>query len=774
LIHISAIEDIIKTIPSTTSLDEQVPRCLSELRSSFKKLVVKPTDGRKDDSSFTNPSLSRAVTSSYRVKNLRSVNRRAKDAKGPLRAGMLGAVNTAPPLEDFYARTSETPIYVRFPATISLLESALNKLSRIRREKRLDALIHAILSWKQFTTNARQEERVAKGLNVLAKINLSRTMEKVRTRVWPVWREMGRITAAQSARRSDGGRVDHNESGDSLIQKSFEASGAVSMLLGLAESHQFTPHRIEQQLHPVDEPLFEESPVNPYVNHRMRGHRGDFGRDSGSDWDTESNSPSPLKLSRVNGQPSAGAGSASVVVRAVGVSVHSAVPITGNQLKVPIVVPSRAPPPPPLYESPERPELMNSFYSTGSFSAMKSPRLRPIQDKGSAKSSSGKGAGSVSKFTAKSPAKALQSAGDTETNFHTLAASIVSSFDPDDPSTFPRAQFEPKLNSQSGSRATRSGSGGDEGRRSNFPSKKSDGEQNRNMGTGLVTITELFEPEQGNNQEGGHWKSDVNECVLCNRMFHGYGNNPEPCANSEDGDCCDDCNKTKVIPTRMRGNGTDNFTLSGSRPELPVSVMRTVSEVGQEFDGNGNSSPRAPVVEQNKKEQGKIGSGGPDLEMLVGGEMEWLSRGSMEEDEPEEIGTAAAAVDGEGEEYYDHDPANIFETTTGEAVQLGSMDLEDLWITDRSPSPSAVPLSESQEKRPGALSSSPLGRGALRQETRTLVPAPLSKYVVKFSPPEKSDVQPVFVQAPNEGEIEETTGDFYGVEEADSIGFEMM
>lgn len=37
------------------------------------------------------------------------------------------------------------------------------------------------------------------------------------------------------------------------------------------------------------------------------------------------------------------------------------------------------------------------------------------------------------------------------------------------------------------------------------------------------------------------------KCVLCDDPIDGYGNNAAPL---KDGDCCDDCNQTKVLPAR--------------------------------------------------------------------------------------------------------------------------------------------------------------------------------------------------------------------------------
>jgi hypothetical protein len=38
-------------------------------------------------------------------------------------------------------------------------------------------------------------------------------------------------------------------------------------------------------------------------------------------------------------------------------------------------------------------------------------------------------------------------------------------------------------------------------------------------------------------------------CCLCGKKFTGYGSNADPVA---DGTCCDDCNRDKVIPARIK------------------------------------------------------------------------------------------------------------------------------------------------------------------------------------------------------------------------------
>lgn len=39
-------------------------------------------------------------------------------------------------------------------------------------------------------------------------------------------------------------------------------------------------------------------------------------------------------------------------------------------------------------------------------------------------------------------------------------------------------------------------------------------------------------------------------CCICGKEFIGYGNNPSPV--KEKGKCCDECNSTVVVPTRLK------------------------------------------------------------------------------------------------------------------------------------------------------------------------------------------------------------------------------
>jgi hypothetical protein len=50
-------------------------------------------------------------------------------------------------------------------------------------------------------------------------------------------------------------------------------------------------------------------------------------------------------------------------------------------------------------------------------------------------------------------------------------------------------------------------------------------------------------------------------CCLCDDVFEGYGNNPDPVTDLEgrpyddEDECCDNCNSTVVVPTRMKEMG---------------------------------------------------------------------------------------------------------------------------------------------------------------------------------------------------------------------------
>ena len=50
-----------------------------------------------------------------------------------------------------------------------------------------------------------------------------------------------------------------------------------------------------------------------------------------------------------------------------------------------------------------------------------------------------------------------------------------------------------------------------------------------------------------------------NKCVICEKTFEGFGNNPDPIKGK--GRCCDSCNMVYVIPLRI-----SIFRLEGGDP----------------------------------------------------------------------------------------------------------------------------------------------------------------------------------------------------------------
>ena len=43
----------------------------------------------------------------------------------------------------------------------------------------------------------------------------------------------------------------------------------------------------------------------------------------------------------------------------------------------------------------------------------------------------------------------------------------------------------------------------------------------------------------------------VSNCIICEEAFEGYGNNPWPLHSLDEGECCDDCNISQVVPARI-------------------------------------------------------------------------------------------------------------------------------------------------------------------------------------------------------------------------------
>lgn len=49
-------------------------------------------------------------------------------------------------------------------------------------------------------------------------------------------------------------------------------------------------------------------------------------------------------------------------------------------------------------------------------------------------------------------------------------------------------------------------------------------------------------------KDGQHKAAELHLCSICGRAFQGMGNNARPI---NDGRCCDDCNKKRVLPVRI-------------------------------------------------------------------------------------------------------------------------------------------------------------------------------------------------------------------------------
>lgn len=65
--------------------------------------------------------------------------------------------------------------------------------------------------------------------------------------------------------------------------------------------------------------------------------------------------------------------------------------------------------------------------------------------------------------------------------------------------------------------------------------------------------TPSVNPDTGEHDDAGRSAFDGagGDCILCGRIYSGWGHNPEPVVPFEKGRCCGSCNTIKVIPTRV-------------------------------------------------------------------------------------------------------------------------------------------------------------------------------------------------------------------------------
>ena len=67
--------------------------------------------------------------------------------------------------------------------------------------------------------------------------------------------------------------------------------------------------------------------------------------------------------------------------------------------------------------------------------------------------------------------------------------------------------------------------------------------------------------------------NDLKTCCICNDIFDGWGNNPEPFKGET---CCDDCNDRFVTPTRM-------CLGRGYKDDPVLMLLQTIAELGKCF-----------------------------------------------------------------------------------------------------------------------------------------------------------------------------------------------
>ncbi len=70
-----------------------------------------------------------------------------------------------------------------------------------------------------------------------------------------------------------------------------------------------------------------------------------------------------------------------------------------------------------------------------------------------------------------------------------------------------------------------------------------------------------------------HSKKEEHICVLCGKLYTGYGNNAEPLSN---GRCCNYCNASKVLPYRI-----SRYKINKDRPTWHSTFIRTAELIAE-------------------------------------------------------------------------------------------------------------------------------------------------------------------------------------------------
>lgn len=69
------------------------------------------------------------------------------------------------------------------------------------------------------------------------------------------------------------------------------------------------------------------------------------------------------------------------------------------------------------------------------------------------------------------------------------------------------------------------------------------------IGTGYAVCESCYSQEIARREKLTRREEQKYVCCICGKEFIGYGNNPAPV--KESGRCCDECNATIVVPTRI-------------------------------------------------------------------------------------------------------------------------------------------------------------------------------------------------------------------------------
>jgi hypothetical protein len=89
-------------------------------------------------------------------------------------------------------------------------------------------------------------------------------------------------------------------------------------------------------------------------------------------------------------------------------------------------------------------------------------------------------------------------------------------------------------------------------------------------------------------------------CCLCSKPYTGYGNNAQPLS---DGRCCDDCNRSKVVPLRFLDVSVESTFAQASRLAQKVSKAKSKEEEKAELEATQAKAEEERQRKQAEKEE---------------------------------------------------------------------------------------------------------------------------------------------------------------------------